>query len=80
MRKNENSKYTDENILKNYYLSESETKVALLLLQDLPHAKIAEKLNLATGTTTKHASNIYKKLNCKDIKSFLKTIKEQKKQ
>ena len=76
--KNKNSKYSVENILKSYSLSKSETKVALLLLQNLPQHIIADKLHVATGTISKHASNIYKKVECEDIKSFLLTIEERK--
>jgi DNA-binding NarL/FixJ family response regulator len=76
--KNKTSKYTEENILKNYNLSITEAKVASLMLQDLTHIEIGIKLNSAPKTISKQASDIYKKVSCKNKKELLNIIREQK--
>jgi DNA-binding CsgD family transcriptional regulator len=45
--------------------------VAYLLLKGLTQEEVAEELVIETKTVSKHASNIYKKTNTKNIKDFL---------
>jgi DNA-binding CsgD family transcriptional regulator len=56
-------------------LSERQLTVAYLMLKGLTQEEIAEELFLVTKTVSKHASNIYKKTNTKNIKDFLRKFK-----
>jgi DNA-binding CsgD family transcriptional regulator len=53
-------------------LTGRELAVAYLLLKGLTQEEVGEELILATKTVSKHASNIYKKTNTKNIKDFLR--------
>lgn len=51
-----------EKICKEAGLTTRETQIALLLLQNLHNAEIAEQLYISESTVKKHISNIYNKL------------------
>lgn len=62
--------YTDPRSIFAYKLSERELEVALMMLKDTPLSIIADELNIAKHTITKHASNIYKKTKTENIEHF----------
>jgi DNA-binding NarL/FixJ family response regulator len=57
--------------LDNFVLTKRRRQVAKLLLEGKNFYEIGDELNIAKGTVTKHASDVYKDTNCVDIDDFL---------
>lgn len=68
-------KEKESSLLEKSGLTGRQLTVAYLLLQGLTQDEVAEELVVATKTVSKHASNIYKKTNTKNIKDFLNKFK-----
>ncbi len=62
--------FTDPRSIFAYELSARQLEVASMILQDLTFAVIADKLNLAQNTISKHASEIYRKTNTANVEHF----------
>lgn len=62
--------FTDPRSIFAYELSARQREVASMILQDLTFAVIADKLNLAQNTISKHASEIYRKTNTANAEHF----------
>ena len=62
--------FTDPRSIFAYELSERQLVVASMILRDVPFAVIADKLNIAPNTVSKHASDIYKKTNTVNAENF----------
>lgn len=62
--------FTEAISIADYKLSERELEVASMILNNVSFSLIADELNLAKDTITKHASNIYKKTNTANIEQF----------
>lgn len=52
-------------------LTDKETQVAKLMLKNLTYREISEQLYIAERTASKHASNIFKKTECRSKKEFI---------
>ncbi len=52
-------------------LTHKETEVARLMLKDLTYREISKQLFIAERTASKHASNIFKKTECRSKKEFI---------
>lgn len=59
-------------ILKNYKLTQRETDVALLLIDNLSHELIAKKLFISVETIRTHSRKVYAKTNAKDRSDFIR--------
>lgn len=62
--------YTDPRSIFAYELSERQLEVALMILSDKTFSEIANELNRAHNTISKHASDIYRKTNTDNIEHF----------
>ncbi len=57
-------------------LTDKETEVAMLMLKNLTYREISEQLYIAERTASKHASNIFKKTECRSKKEFIERYGE----
>jgi len=55
----------------NSSLTPRERDIAMLIIEGLSYLEIAEVSNIARKTVSKHASNIFKKMQCKDREEFM---------
>lgn len=58
-------------------LTAREIEVSNFILKELTYEEIGEMLHISTNTVSKHASNIYKKLNCSSKQEFIDCYKER---
>lgn len=61
-----------KSILKNYNLTQRETDVALLLIDNMSHEHIAKKLFISVETIRTHSRKVYAKTNAKDRSDFIR--------
>jgi len=52
-------------------LTTKETEVAVLIMENLTYREISERLFIAERTASKHASNIFRKAECRSKKEFI---------
>lgn len=62
--------FTDPRSIFAYELSKRQLEVASMMLLDKTFAEIADELNLANNTVSKHASDIYRKTNTVNVEQF----------
>ena len=60
-----------------YYLTPKELEISYLILLDLKYAEIADVLYIAEKTVSKHASNIFKKANCKNKMEYINRFSQE---
>jgi DNA-binding NarL/FixJ family response regulator len=59
----------------NYNLTEREQEITNGIVSGFTYKELAESLYISESTVSKHASNIFKKTNCKNKKELIEIIK-----